>query len=83
MQIAVEIDNDTYEALKKRADEEHRSVEEIANETLSTLVKPRPRSIKDFSFIGMGASTDGDHHVSEHVHEAYAEAIAAKKLPRE
>jgi hypothetical protein len=78
--IPIQIDDKTYEWLRKRSFEEKRSIASIVRECLDEKSTARPKwTIKDFTFVGSGSSDDGDlAPVSENHDEAYAEAILSR-----
>lgn len=73
----VQLDERTYEALRRRAFEKGRSMSSLARELMAqslgtSTVKQRP-TIKDFTFIGAGRSRQGRlSPVSERHDEALA-----------
>ncbi len=78
-----QMDEGMYQKLRRRAYESGRSVSSIVRELIASgLEKPRTkkkRSIRQFGFIGCGASDQGMlSPVSERHDEALAEVIASE-----
>ncbi len=77
----IQLDDRTYEVLRRRAFERGCSISSYVREVLAYSLgtakgKQKP-SIKDFSFIGAGRSRQGRlAPVSEHHDEALAEAVS-------
>ena len=74
----VQLDEATYEALRRKAFEQGSSiaaiVREILAESLGTYQAGRRRSMEDFTFVGIGRSRQGRQApVSERHDEALAE----------
>jgi len=72
----LQLDETTYEALRKTAHTERKSMSEVAREILSAnLVREsKPRlTIKDFPWVASGASTGKRHDISTHHDEALGE----------
>ena len=75
----LQLDEPTYELLRSRAFDRGVSMAAVIREALAEYLlqptKPRP-SIKDFSFIGSGSSSDEDlSPVSERHDEALGKAL--------
>ncbi len=71
----LQLDDDTYEALRIRAHSQRKSMSAVAREILRENLGLRERSdatgVADFSFIGSGAS--GRHDISVRHDEALGE----------
>ena len=78
--IPIQIDDQTYDWLRKRAFDEKRSIASIVRECLEEKSSARPKwTIADFKFVGAGSSKDENpRHVSKNHDEAYAEAIISR-----
>lgn len=79
----IQLDERTYEALRRRAFEKGCSISSLVREVLAYSLgtgKPKQRtSIKDFSFIGAGRSRQGRlSPVSERHDEALEDALLKK-----
>lgn len=75
----VQLDEPTYQLLRKRAFERGISMAALLREVLKEHLAPQPSypRFEDFTFIGSGSSDDGDlKPVSERHDEALAEALA-------
>ncbi len=80
----IQLDDATYEAVRRRAQEQNRSMASVMRETLATAFgvelreEKRRWTIEDFTFIGMGRDPDNppDAPVSEHHDDALDEAFA-------
>ena len=80
----IQLDDATYEAVRRRAYEQNRSMASVVRETLAKAfgvesgVEKRKWTIEDFPFIGMGRDPDNppDAPVSEHHDDALADAYA-------
>ena len=80
----IQLDDATYEAVRRRAYEQNRSMASVVREALAKAfgvesgVEKRKWTIEDFPFIGMGSDPDNppDAPVSEHHDDALAEAYA-------
>jgi len=77
----LQLDEETYAALRRRAYEERRSLSSVARDLLAAALRGRGRkrrlTMRDFAFIGVGRSRQaGLSPVSEHHDEALAEAFA-------
>jgi len=76
----VQLDERTYEVLRRRAFERGCSISSYVREVLAyslgTTISSRKRTLKDFRFVGAGRSNQGQlAPVSEHHDEALAEAL--------
>lgn len=72
----IQIDDDTYDSLRKRSFEEKRSMASIVRECLDKSVKRPSLTLDDFPWVGSGRSKQGKlAPVSENHDEAFAEAI--------
>lgn len=82
--MPIQIDEETYQALKRRAFEEGRSIASIIREALSRHeAAARPLSIHDFPFVGSGKSdADRRDRVSERHDAALAEAFVSGRRKR-
>jgi len=79
----IQLDEETHAALRKLAYEQGTSMASVIRDTLTRSLgkrpRQRPRSLKNFSFVGAGASRQaGRSPVSERHDEALAEALAKK-----
>jgi plasmid stability protein len=79
--VQIQLDDATHAALRRRADEEHRSISSAVREELGKALlakKPRKRlTLKDFRFVGTGRTKQRVLlPVSERHDEALAEAIS-------
>lgn len=75
----LQIDEPTYELLRKRAFERGISMSALLREALTEYLVPQHRRLRleDFSFVGSGRSEDTDlAPVSERHDEALAAALA-------
>lgn len=76
----VQLDDQIYEAVRRRAFDEHRSISAVVRDALAAglSLRRRPTARKpDFRFLGSGRSRqDAGRPVSEHHDEALAEAVA-------
>ena len=78
----IQLDEATYEAVRRRAYEQGRSMASVVRETLAeafgTEVKKPRWTIDDFTFIGMGRDSNNPREapVSEHHDDALADAYA-------
>lgn len=77
----IQLDEQTFEALRRRAFERGRSMSSVAREclahSLGTVEAKKPRSIKEFAFIASGRSRQGRlGPVSRRHDEALAETLA-------
>ena len=76
----IQLDDETYAALRRRAYEEGRSMSALVRETLSQAFGAQgtrgKADVGDFGFVGVGRSrVRSDHPVSEHHDEALAAAF--------
>ena len=76
----IQLDDETYAALRRRAYEEHRSISSVVREALGEKLGTRKRkrrlTLKDFPFVGVGRTRQGSlTPVSERHDEALAQAI--------
>ena len=83
----VQLDDRIYEALRRRAYEQGKSLAAVVRETLAEAFgmtdQGRRWTLKDFKSIGIGRSRQGTlAPVSERHDEALAEAIWRRKRPR-
>ena len=79
----IQLDEATYEAVRRRAFEQGRSMSSLVRETLSAAfgapASKQHRTIDDFTFVGMGSEPDPpDVPVSVDHDKWYAEAIASR-----
>ena len=82
----IQLDEATYEAVRRKAFAQGRSMASVVRETLaesfgtSDTSRKRKLTIKDFTFIGMGRdpSPPADIPVSEDHDKWYADAIASR-----
>ena len=80
--IPIQIDDRTYEWLRKRSFDEKRSIASIVRECLEKNAGP-PLTLKDFTFVGSGRSKQGKlAPVSVNHDAALAEIIARNKTRR-
>lgn len=79
--MPIQLDEETYRALKKSAYEQRRSIASIVRESLSKTVRSnRLPAIDDFTFVGSGkAARDRRDRVSENHDSAVAEAFAGRR----
>ena len=79
--IPIQLHEDMYRALKKRAFEEGRSIASIVRQSVAKHMAPNaPRSAGDFAFIGSGKSSrDRVDRVSENHDAALADAFSARR----
>jgi len=74
----ISLDDDTYARLRRRAYEEGRSMSAIVRETLARAFGDpddlRPRTIRDFAFVGIGRTKPERGAVSERHDDALADA---------
>ncbi len=80
----LQLDEETYAALRRRAYEERRSLSSVARDLLAAALRGRGRkrrlTMRDFAFIGVGRSRHaGLAPVSERHDEALAEAFANRR----
>ena len=81
--IPIQIDEETYRALKRRAFEEGRSIAAIVRDSLSRMSAHRPRTIDDFVFVGSGEGKgDARSRVSERHDQALADAFSPRRRKR-
>ena len=82
----IQLDDGTYEAARRRAFKQGRSIASVVRETpadsfgTSNTSRKRKLAIEDFTFIGMGSdqSPPPDIPVSEDHDKWYADAIASR-----
>lgn len=82
----IQLDDATYEAVRRRAFERGRSMASVVRETLSeafgtaSLAQEPQRTIEDFTFVGMGVDPQPPEDVPVSVdHDKWlAEAIASR-----
>lgn len=76
----IQIDEQTYEAVRRRAFEQSRSISSVVREVLAQAFGPPPRrrlSLRDFTLVAAGRSRQGRlKPVSERHDEALTEALA-------
>ena len=85
----IQLDDATYEAVRRRAYERNRSMSSVVREALAKAfgvepgVEKRKWTIEDFTFIGTGSDPDNrpDAPVSENHDDALAEAYADWNRP--
>jgi len=80
----IQLDERTYEVLRRRAFERGCSISSYVREVLAyslgTTSSGRKRTLKDFRFVGAGRSIQGRlAPVSEHHDEALAEALLNRR----
>ena len=81
----VQLDEATYEALRRKSYEERRSISALIRDLVARSVetappRSRPRSLAEFPFIGAGRSKQGRlAPVSERHDEALADALAKRR----
>ena len=70
--IPIQLDDETYRALKRRAFEENRSIASLIRESLAQSTARGPKmTIEDFPFVGSGRSKQGSAApISEHHDQA-------------
>ncbi len=82
----IQLDERTYEALRRRAFEKGKSMSAVAREELAkalgVLRSSKRYSVKDFSWIGAGSSRKGPHNIAENHDEEYASAIEGHRRRR-
>ena len=80
----IQLDDATYETLRRRAFEQRRSMASLVRESLAAALAAPPAgrrwTIKDFTFVGMGIDPEppSDVPVSEDHDRWYAEAVARR-----
>lgn len=80
--ILIQIDEETYRALKLRARHEKRSVASIVRETIAVPAR-RAITVEDFGFVGSGeASDDRRKNVSENHDRELAAAFSSRRGAR-
>lgn len=78
--IPIQLDEETYKALKRRAFEENRSIASLVRESVARMLTPGIRSIEDFSFVASGRAANRPAvPVSEDHDRALADAIRPKR----
>lgn len=79
--IPIQIDEETYERLRKRAFAEGRSIASLVREAIAaTTASPRTRSLKEFRFIGSGRTRQrGRTPVSVDHDAALADALTKRR----
>lgn len=82
--IPIQIEEETYQALKARAFREGRSIADIVRESIALANRnARPRSIEDFTFVGSGSNpADRKERTSENHDRALAEAYDRRQKKR-
>ncbi|HEY6138292.1 MAG TPA: hypothetical protein VI670_11060 [Thermoanaerobaculia bacterium] len=78
--IPIQIDEETYQALKARAFREDRSIADLVRESIAlNSGRVPPSSIDQFSFVGSGwSAADRKDRTSERHHRAVVSAFAAR-----
>ncbi len=80
--LQIQLDEATYDALRRRAFEEQASMASVVRDALAGSVgrpAPPPQTLEDFGFIGAGSSEPPlDGPVSERHDEFLDEAIVAR-----
>jgi len=75
----IQLDERTYEALRRRAFEKGKSMSALVREELAkALGVERPKkkySAKNFPWIGAGRSRRGPHNIAENHDEEFADAV--------
>jgi len=85
--LQVQLDEATYEALRRRSYDEHRSISALIRDLVAGSMRParaasRPRRLADFAFIGAGRSKQGRlAPVSERHDEALGAALDEGSRP--
>lgn len=85
--MQVQLDDATYEAVRRRACEQGRSMAAVVREALSEAFgaaageQDAKRTVEDFTFVGMGRDPDppADVPVSVDHDKWFAEAIAGRR----
>ena len=85
--MQVQLDDATYEAVRRRAREQDRSMAAVVREALSEAFgaaageQDAKRTVEDFTFVGMGRDSDPppDVPVSVDHDKWFAEAIAGRR----
>lgn len=82
--IPIQLDEETYRLLKRRAFQEGKSLAAIVRESLARELSDRtPWSVKDLPFVGLGRSKrDAIERVSENHDQALADAFLTRKPQR-
>jgi hypothetical protein len=82
--IPIQLDEDTYQALKARAYREDRSIADLVRESIAMNTRNGPPpSIDHFSFVGSGsAPADRNDRTSEQHDRALADAFASRRRKR-
>ena len=79
----VQLDPETYAAVRQRAFDTRRSISAVVRDTLAAAVNVRPAraaAIGDFRFVGAGRSSQRlDRPVSTHHDDALADAYAGRQ----
>jgi hypothetical protein len=82
----VQLDADTYAAVRQRAFDTRRSISAVVRDTLAAALNVRPTqaaAIEDFRFVGSGRSSQRPGRpVSAHHDEALADAYASRPRRR-
>ena len=77
----IQLDEETYEALRRRAFEKGVSMSAIVRAELAKALRVKEHkkySKEDFSWIGAGRSRDGRANIAEKREKAVAESILAR-----
>jgi len=81
--IPIQIDDQVYASLRRRAFEEKRSIASIVRECLERSESAKSAVIGDFRFVGIGSSRQGNQSpVSENHDRALADALSPTKRRR-
>lgn len=82
--ISIQIDEQVYASLRRRAFEEKRSIASIVRECLEKAESAKSTAvIGDFRFVGIGSSRQGNRSpVSENHDRALADALSPTKRRR-
>jgi len=78
----IQLDDSTYEALRRRAREQQKSIPAVAREILAGVLKGRKKehyTLADFSFVGSGRSAKTPQDVSARHDEVLAEIWSGRQ----
>ncbi len=79
----IQLEDETYQLLRRRAFEEGKSISAVVREILETGLRPRAKRrlrIEDFTWVGAGKSEPSPlDPISEHIDEALAEDFLNQK----